>query len=398
MSRQRRGEVAVCAVVVAAFATLWAVEFGLRGPSGPGYAASAVLVAIVATPWVIAAWLLWRAWWARRGPAVAAMDGPARLLAAAVAVLPEHRRDWGAAMAAELAQVGGGRARWRFAAGCLRAALFPPRGSQAPVLAAAALAAVAVAGTGLALGAAVLPLRVFAVTFVALVGAMATLSVARSRPLRQAPPGPAVAAAGLAGVAACTAALAYSLVEHPEAAAVMGPDGAIVLAVAMAASSWLVLAPPRGLASHRLGRRLGAGAALLLALGFLWTTRQAVHTGSSPLGWVALAPQVIFLVASAVAARLARSFRAGVQAATWTALLGGLLLFAIGVPEAMYQYGLDGQLLLDGEGGRNIGTNLNDFVWVLIAVPLLGLPFGVIGAAAGAWRRRYRRLGPRPGR
>jgi hypothetical protein len=51
-----------------------------------------------------------------------------------------------------------------------------------------------------------------------------------------------------------------------------------------------------------------------------------------------------------VAARLARSFRAGVQAATWTALLGGLLLFAIGVPEPMYQYGLDGQLLLDGDG------------------------------------------------
>jgi len=77
-----------------------------------------------------------------------------------------------------------------------------------------------------------------------------------------------------------------------------------------------------------------------------------------------------------------------VQAAIWTALLGAPLIFAIGVPEAMYQYGLHAELPLDGEGGEPIGTNLNDFIWVLIGVPLLGLPFGVIGAAAAARLRR----------
>lgn len=55
------------------------------------------------------------------------MDGPGRLLAAAVRWMPEERRDWGAAMLAELAQLQHPSARWRFALGCARVALFPPR-------------------------------------------------------------------------------------------------------------------------------------------------------------------------------------------------------------------------------------------------------------------------------
>jgi hypothetical protein len=59
---------------------------------------------------------------------LAALDGPARLLAVAAAALPEDRRDWGAAMAAELAQAPERGARWRFALSSARAAIFPPRG------------------------------------------------------------------------------------------------------------------------------------------------------------------------------------------------------------------------------------------------------------------------------
>jgi hypothetical protein len=360
-----------------------------------------VLVAIAAAPWVVAAWLLWRAWWRRIGPAVAGLDGPARAVAAAAAALPAGRREWGAAMAAELAHVPGRAARWRFAAGCLRTALFPARGAGVPVLATGAIAALAVAGAGFGVGAAVPALQAFAVTFVALAGAMATVAVARSGRLRRVVPGPGVAVAGLAGVAACVAALAYALVEHPEATAVLATSGTVVLAVAFAAAAWLVLAPPPGLASHRVARWAGAGGAALLVLGFLRTTRLAVEGDASPLSWVVLAPPAIFPLATMAAALAARSFRAGVQAAIWTALLGAPLVFAIGVPEAMHQYGLHVSLLLDGEGGESIGTNLNDFIWVLIAVPLLGLPFGVIGAAAAARLRRRSRQAPeleaRPG-
>ena len=50
-------------------------------------------------------------------------DLPARLVAAVVRWMPAQRREWGSAMAAELAHVEGTAARWRFAAGCIRVAL-----------------------------------------------------------------------------------------------------------------------------------------------------------------------------------------------------------------------------------------------------------------------------------
>ncbi|MFG2005118.1 hypothetical protein ACGFNU_38835 [Spirillospora sp. NPDC048911] len=43
------------------------------------------------------------------------MYPPERLLAAAVAALPERRREWGRAMLAELAGIETRSARWRFA-------------------------------------------------------------------------------------------------------------------------------------------------------------------------------------------------------------------------------------------------------------------------------------------
>lgn len=49
-------------------------------------------------------------------------DRSARLLAAAVGVLPAGRRDWGRAMQAELTAVTEPRQRWSFAWGCVRAA------------------------------------------------------------------------------------------------------------------------------------------------------------------------------------------------------------------------------------------------------------------------------------
>jgi hypothetical protein len=143
----------------------------------------AVAVSFAIGPLAIAAWLLWRAWWRQAGVRLSALDGPARLLAAATATLPADRRDWGAAMAAELAQVPVQEraARWRFAAGCARAAIFPPGGTRSAVGVAGVLA---IAATGAAAGAtdAALPAgRVFALTFVGLLGGLATLAVARSR-------------------------------------------------------------------------------------------------------------------------------------------------------------------------------------------------------------------------
>jgi len=64
---------------------------------------------------VAAALLLVDHWWSRTGIRLFVMDPLGRLLAAAVATLPDHRREWGMAMNAELAEVRGRSARWRFA-------------------------------------------------------------------------------------------------------------------------------------------------------------------------------------------------------------------------------------------------------------------------------------------
>jgi hypothetical protein len=138
MNRSRRterlGGLAVSAVVAGAFAGLGVAAVNAGPPPTANEQIEAVSgYALIGTPWTIAAWLLWRAWWRRAGARLSGMDGPARLLAAASARLPQDRRDWGAAMAAELAQVQGRSARWRFAAGCARTAFFPPPGSRTAV-------------------------------------------------------------------------------------------------------------------------------------------------------------------------------------------------------------------------------------------------------------------------
>jgi hypothetical protein len=210
---ERRDANLLSAAVVAVFILFGALGAATSGPpeSRDGWVALVVNWAVFAMPSVFAVRILWRAWWARTGARLSTTDAPARLLAAAVATLPADRADWGAAMTAELAQVRDRRARWRFAAGCARTAIFPPRGNRLPVLAAGAIAAAAAIAAGLALGHAVPGMRVFAVTFVALAGAMATLAVARSRRLHRPASGPTVAAAGVAGVAACIAATGYML-------------------------------------------------------------------------------------------------------------------------------------------------------------------------------------------
>jgi hypothetical protein len=123
----------------------------------------------------------------------------------------------------------------------------------------------------------------------------------------------------------------------------------------------------------RIACGLGVGAALSLGLGYLVTSRLTVNTNGGPLVWVMFAPVVIFFAGFAMAAAVSRSFRAGVQAATWTALLGTLLVFAISIPEAMRRYSIDGRTLGDGESGYPIGVNLLDAIFVLAVIPILGL-------------------------
>jgi hypothetical protein len=402
----RLGGLAASTAAAAPFAFLW-VQM-MSNADDPLTARArldmAIWMAVFGTPWMLAAWLLWRAWWRRAGARLATLDGQGWLLAAAAATLPGDRRDWGTAMAAELAQVPGGAPRWRFAAGCARAAVFPPRGTRAAVGVTGALAATATTATALATGAALPAGRVFALTFVGLLGGLATLTVARSRRVRRAGPGPAVAGLALAGIAGCVAFTAYYLAEYPSThrghppttAATLPPVTAVVLAVVLAGCLWLALTPPRWLVGDRHGRRFGVGMALALVAGFVATSRLALRgvdlVDGGMMSYLLFAAPVMVLAGSAAAGAAGRSFRAGLWACAWATVLGAPLLIVAWLAEAPRWYRQVGGLLLDADGGVGMGANLGDAIWwTLVVLVLWALPLGVLGAAAGSARARRRR-------
>ncbi|MFD0743032.1 hypothetical protein ACFQ1L_15510 [Phytohabitans flavus] len=236
-----RGMWSGAALVFAAVDVAYMLLLRSSSPRGPDEDLLAYTVsgAIAASLPALAAALVWIAWRWRVGDRLSGMDGPARLLAAAVATLPADRRDWGAAMTAELAQVRRRRERWRFAAGCARTAVFPPRGHRALVAAVAALAVAVVAGSWLAAGRALPELRVFAVTFAGLVGLLATVAASRARRPRRPAAGLSIAVVGLAGVAASVALTGYYL--RTDASVVLDYPNAIMLAVGLAIGLWLSL-------------------------------------------------------------------------------------------------------------------------------------------------------------
>ena len=297
----------------------------------------AVAVSFAVGPWAIAAWLLWRAWWRQAGGRLSALDGPAR---------------------------------WRFAAGCARAAVFPPGCTRAAVGVAGALAVTATCAAAGATGAVLPTGRVFALTFVGLLGWLATLAVARSRRAGHAGPGPAVAGLGLMGVAACVALLGYYLAEFPTYHRVhpavtltsLPPVTAVVLAVVLAGCAWLALRPPRWLLDDRHARRFGVAMAVALVAGFVLTSRQELRglPGDAGMWDYSLIGAILWVTGSAVAAAVGRSFRSGLLASVWAAVLGAPLLVAAWLAEALHWYWQGHGMLLDGEGGIGVGANLGD--------------------------------------
>jgi hypothetical protein len=387
--------VALCGLSLVLTALLWHAGFivsigGVSKDAPPDYWLQFVVASVViATPWMVAVGLSWWAWRAGATDASPTTDPPARLLAVASATLPEGRRDWGAAMLAELAQVRARSARWRFAVGCARAAIFPPRSNRGPVVGAAALGLGAVILAGFTVGEAFAPIRVFAMTFVGLIGTVAVVAVARSRPLSRPASGPVVLAAGMTGVASCIAATVYLIDQYPTAAHHLHPVAAIFLATVLAGALWLIVTPPRALTRDRLARHIAVGLALALGLGLLLASRSDLKInggdGGGIWGYAQFMPILAIFVTALVVAAVRRSVWAGVQVAVWTALLASLAFYAIAVSEAVLWYQDDQSLILAGDAVRPafIGENIRNFTWLLILFPYFWMPFGVIGAAIG---------------
>jgi hypothetical protein len=383
MSRTRRRlQIVTAAAVVAAWAVFYVVVVTTAPLSYDPATESAakvnrefaLLLAVPTALWVAAALLLLDHWWSRTGIRLSAMDPPGRLLAAAVATLPDHRREWGMAMNAELAEVRGRSARWQFALSGARTALrLPPLGGW-PVLA-------LVPGLG-----------VFALSFVGLVGAIVVLAVARSRRMRLPVPAPTLVVTG--GVAAAITMSVIFLLRDPAAARYLPPANAVFLAAVLAGCLWIAVAAPRSLGTNRLAPRLGVAAAVILVVGQLLLGRASSDPRIEPAGlqlvqglaalWFWFGPVAVFSVPAFAAGSVGRSFRSGLQAGIWAGIASLPLTYALWLHEALRLYATHGGLLWFGDGapeGENLGAAV---FWALRFAPVLGLPFAVIGAAIGA--------------
>jgi hypothetical protein len=353
----------------------------------PGPVAAVVQLVAPSLLWVVAVRLMLRHWWSGTGSRPSGTDLPWRLLETAVALLPERRREWGGAMTAELAEVRGRSARWRFALSSARAALWLPPAGGWPVVAVTGAVMASAAAAGPAVGAAVPGLTVFTVAFVGLVGAMVVLAVAGSRRPRLPVPAPTVLVT--AGVAASIAATVVFLRREPTAAQYLPPAASVYLAAVLAGCLWVAVAPPRWLGTGRLAPHLGGASAVVFAAWFLLWIRTDGTEPPLPLVLVLAAvllsvPIAAFFVPAFVAGRSGRSLRSGLQAAVWSVTATIPLTYALWLPEALRRHGIDGRTL-DGELVAPVGVNLTDALAFCLGIfPLLGLTLGVVGAGLGA--------------
>ncbi len=272
-------------------------------------------------------------------------DFPARIVAGAARLLPRDRREWGDAMEAELAQVREGPARWQFALGCARAALFAPhpRGNRTP--------------------------------------------------------GTTVTATFLTGIAGCIATTAYVLTTWPHAAADIPRGASSWFAGCLAAYLWIALRPPRALVAHegalRRGVAVGFALALVTAVG-----RSAIDAAVSPenddvIVGVFLTVTVVGTLATTAfaAARSERSFGAGLTASLWVGLVCSMLAFNADLVAILMGFNLEAHIrhvmpdhtavTPDAFLSKHIGGHLAASMEELRALPVLALIFGSIGAAIG---------------
>lgn len=280
-------------------------------------------------------------------------DLPSQIVAGATRLLHRDRREWGAAMAAELAAIRDGPARWRFALSCARAALFAPLPPDARA------------------------------------------------------PGVAVTVMFVAGIAGCLAATAYVLTTWPHAAGDISRATSVWFAASLVAYLWIALRPPGALVAHPEAARRGVavGFALFLVGG---AGRTVIDAALPPDGDLAIG---LFLTVTVVGtltttaflvARRERSLGAGVTASLWVGLVCSMLAFNADLLAILTGFSLEAHMrhsmpayaaiTPDAFMSRHIGGHLAASMDGLRTLPVLALILGAVAAAIG------RRVGvPRPG-
>lgn len=273
------------------------------------------------------------------------MDASTRILAAAARLLPDDRREWGAAMRAELAQINDAPSRRRFALGCARASLFSPRRLDST-------------------------------------------------------PGFAITATILSGVAGCVLMTWYVLTRYPMAAQELSRVRLVTFAVLLASYCWIALMPPRAMVPSRRAVRIGAitGLALYVAgsLGILAIDSTVVERHADGIGALFLLLVVVgtFTTCSAMVTTSEGSFRAGVAAALWAGMVCALVGFSVDLLQMTHGVNLSSHIRESIGGGptpdleyflrKHMGGHLDANMRSLAVWPTLAFLFGLIGAAIGS--------------
>ena len=277
-------------------------------------------------------------------------DLPAHIVAIAARALQRERREWSAAMTAELEQLHARTDRWKFALGCARAALVAPRHPDSDE------------------------------------------------------PGLAVRLTFLAGVAGCLAATAVVLRTWPHAASEISGGLAAWFAASLIVYVWIAVRPPRALIVHRDAVRRGVafGFALFFvtAIGKSAIDRLVPPSNDDGILGIFLIVTVVGTIATTgfAGARAEQSFRAGAVAAVWVGLVLSILAFNADLLEILLGFSLDVHMrhvmpdyytafTPEAFMRRHIGGHLASAMESLRTLPLLALVIGSVGAAIGRSRR-----------
>jgi hypothetical protein len=338
----------------------------------------------------------------------AGRDRARSLLVLAVRLLPAGRQDWGQAMLAELDQLKGTAARWRFVLGCVRVVLAPPRTQPASGLVVRAAIVVGAVAVGVGIYLVAPALQLFAMLLAVLLAGCGWLALLRSQTAVAAPAGPGriLRAVLLAGVAGAVGVVLYGVVRYPGAVGEPWDPVLIVLSVVLAATlsgyTWMALVPPQAATSQPVVvRRYGlVGGLVVGGLPVVGSAAAEFGYGKPLAGWSWLAAAVAAVAAGALAARATGAARAGLQAGLWLGLVGALTLFVVGML-GTYAAAAAGRLIptdaytiraFQHSGLADlttyvVGDNLGGSIMLLLWIPLLGVGVGAVGGALGAGRR-----------
>jgi hypothetical protein len=321
------------------------------------------------------------------------------LLATAAHLFPPKRREWAQAMLAELDEVPGSFARWRFALGGAWAGVVASGREPVPV------AGIAVV-VGLAGGVGVVAYAVSPVTHVFAVALSIVLVLAgipsRRRTAARATNGVALGVTVLVGVAACVVLVLFGVVAYPAAAPDDGGTAAysLVLAAVLGAYVWIGLGAWRGADREGPGSPPGlTGGAVLVGL-LLGAGLAVVGVVSDRVGAVAAVVGVGaggLLVAGGFGTRLVQrgtSERGLVAVGLRAGLVAGVGYFVAGM-SATYltvSWPVRDREVLEGfraSGLPDLPTYLVSDTLGSSIVALVGLPVLVLGAmwAGGAFVR-----------